>query len=128
MQQQCHIIELGRPPLHLLWSITLAQSLGAYRGSKTFFASDSASLIRVITLLDVENSDVPTRGFHKKLMTRKGHTGGFLPEPHFFLFTEKVGIHHFHRAFVNFLAVKTQCICLFRILLVPNFRFLMLPS
>ena len=53
MQQQYCIIELGRPRLHLLWSITLAQCLGAYRSCKTFFASDSASLIRVITLLDI---------------------------------------------------------------------------
>lgn len=43
MQQQCCIIELGRPLLHLLWSITLAQRLGAYLDCKTFFASDSAS-------------------------------------------------------------------------------------
>lgn len=70
MQPQCRIIELGRPLLHLLWSITLAQRLGAYRGCKTVFASDSASLIRVITLLDEESSDVPTWGFHQKFMSR----------------------------------------------------------
>lgn len=40
MQQQYCIIELGRPQLHVLWSITLAQRLGAYRSCKTFFASD----------------------------------------------------------------------------------------
>lgn len=34
MQQQCCIIELGRPLLDLLWSITLAQCFGACRGYK----------------------------------------------------------------------------------------------
>ena len=70
MQQQCCIIEAGRPLLHLLWSITLAQPLRAYQGCKTFFASDSASLIRVITLLDTESSYMPTWGLHQKFMMR----------------------------------------------------------
>lgn len=45
-----------------------------------------------------------------------------------FSFTEEIGILHFHRAFGNFLAVKTQCICLLKILLVPNFRLFKLLS
>lgn len=70
MQQQCCIIEVGRPPLHRLWSITLAQRLGAYRDCKAFFASDSVSLIRVITWRDIEISYVPTGGLHQKFMIR----------------------------------------------------------
>lgn len=46
----------------------------------------------------------------------------------FFLFPEKIGIHHFHQAFVKFLAVKTQCFCLFRVVLLPCFGFFTLPS
>lgn len=139
MQQQCRIIELGRPLLHLPWSITLAQCLGAYRGCKTFFASDFAFF---------------DKGYHFAICRKRRCANlGLSPEiydkvrgmlmvvfcvlcvffsskqaSYFFLFPEKIGIHHFHQAFVKFLAVKTQCFCLFRVVLVPCFGFFTWPS
>jgi hypothetical protein len=71
MQSLRHIIELGRPPLCLPWSITLALCLGAYQSCKTFFASDSACLIRVTTLLDGIDLDVPTWRFDQECMRGK---------------------------------------------------------
>lgn len=75
MQSLRHIIELGRPLLCLPWSITLALRLVAYQGCKTFFASDSARLIRVTTLLDGGGSDVPTWGFDQECMRGKAYAG-----------------------------------------------------
>ena len=118
MQQQYCIIELGRPQLHLLWSITLAQRLGAYRSCKTFFASDCLfdkgyHFARYIKLLGANLGLTPE--IHDKV---RGKTDGFF----FFFFRaslfllEKIGICYFHQTFANFLVVKTQCFCLFRVL------------
>lgn len=72
MQPLQHIVELGRPLLCLPWSITLAWCLGAYQGCKTFFAPDSACLIRALTLLGGEDSGEPTWGLDQKCMLGKG--------------------------------------------------------
>ena len=93
MQQQYCIIELGRPQLHVLWSITLAQRLGAYRSCKTFFASDCLfdkgyHFARYIKLLGANLGLTPE--IHD---TVRGKTDGFFfffSEPHYF-YWKKLG-------------------------------------
>lgn len=92
MQQQYCIIELGRPQLHVLWSITLAQRLGAYRSCKTFFASDCLfdkgyHFARYIKLLGANLGLTPE--IHDKV---RGKTDGFFffSEPHYF-YWKKLG-------------------------------------
>ena len=92
MQQQYCIIELGRPQLHVLWSITLAQRLGAYRSCKTFFASDCLfdkgyHFARYIKLLGANLGLTPE--IHDKV---RGKTDVFFffSEPHYF-YWKKLG-------------------------------------
>lgn len=58
----------------------------------------------------------------------RGMLMGLFQSPVLFSFIAKIGIRHFYRDVANFLAIKTRCFCLVRILLVPSFRFFMLLS